>query len=384
VLYRPNIWRLWLIDHHTHIAIEKLNLQEDELPGPLVDGFAHYEVKDLQFGASWLANLAATALKAHEQGVVFVARLSDDDFVACPLKINSRNRRAESLSTFYSSNYSPVACSANPGLLLTAIFEHLARVENISTLTLSPLEVQSPLFITIQNALVASGWKGIHSFFCFGNWIHEVAGNSYPDYLASRRSQLRNTIKRRTRQFLEADRGKLQLIQGGDLLEAAIAEFVAVYNSSWKREEPYPNFIPELLRLSARRGWLRLGIASYDDKPVAGQIWLVWAGTAYIFKLAYHEDYGQLSPGTVLTAYIMQHVIEKDAVTRIDYLSGDDEYKKSWMSARRERHGIAAYNPRTLLGSGMILGRSLNSLLKRLRGKLSSTAQPDRKLRTPA
>jgi CelD/BcsL family acetyltransferase involved in cellulose biosynthesis len=46
----------------------------------------------------------------------------------------------------------------------------------------------------------------------------------------------------------------------------------------------------------------------------------------------------------------MQHVIDVDRVREIDYLIGDEPYKQDWMSHRRERWGIVAYNPRTLKG----------------------------------
>jgi hypothetical protein len=35
----------------------------------------------------------------------------------------------------------------------------------------------------------------------------------------------------------------------------------------------------------------------------------------------------------------------------VDYLTGDDNYKRDWMSQRRERWGILALNPRTPLGA---------------------------------
>jgi CelD/BcsL family acetyltransferase involved in cellulose biosynthesis len=120
--------------------------------------------------------------------------------------------------------------------------------------------------------------------------------------------------------------------------------------------------------MSAREGWLRLGIACYDKVTVASQIWMVMNGTAYIFKLAYDEDYKKLSPGTVLTSFMMEYVINTDAVSTIDYLSGDDNYKKDWMSLRRERHGMAAYNPSTLRGVAMLIGYNLKCLYKKLRG----------------
>jgi CelD/BcsL family acetyltransferase involved in cellulose biosynthesis len=46
----------------------------------------------------------------------------------------------------------------------------------------------------------------------------------------------------------------------------------------------------------------------------------------------------------------MRHVIESDMVKEIDYLIGDDAYKQDWMPLRRERHGLIAFNPRSLRG----------------------------------
>ena len=43
----------------------------------------------------------------------------------------------------------------------------------------------------------------------------------------------------------------------------------------------------------------------------------------------------------------MQHVIDTDHVEEVDYLTGDDAYKQDWMSHRRERIGLVAFNPRT-------------------------------------
>ena len=69
-------------------------------------------------------------------------------------------------------------------------------------------------------------------------------------------------------------------------------------------------------------------------------------GKADIYKVAYDERYKAYTPDALLTAMLMQHVIETDAVTKVDYLQGDDPYKKTWMGERQERWGIVAYNPR--------------------------------------
>jgi len=46
----------------------------------------------------------------------------------------------------------------------------------------------------------------------------------------------------------------------------------------------------------------------------------------------------------------MRYVIDIDKVACVDYLSGDDAYKKEWMSHRRERWGIMIFNWRTWKG----------------------------------
>ena len=358
-----------MADQNKQIQIEKLILGQDSLDAPLHSAFSDYEAQNPQYGEHWLANLASFALDENDKAVIYIAKLGPENFIACPLKVNSRHKRASSLSTFYTSAYSPIVRSDRPEALFLALFQHLAQNEGIAALTLSPMAVSSPIFTLLREALSQGGWRGRHDFFCFGNWIHNVQDQSYQSYLSSRPSKLRSTIARKTKKFFADDRGHLEVILGGDMLESAIARYVSVYNNSWKNEEPYQNFIPELLRLSATRGWLRLGIASYDKQPVASQIWLVCNGTAYIFKLAYHEDYKRLSPGTVLTAHMMQRAIEQDGISRIDYLSGDDAYKADWMTERSEQHGLAAYNPRSPQGLIMLAGYTAKRLLKKLKAK---------------
>ncbi|MBK8121802.1 MAG: GNAT family N-acetyltransferase [Sulfuritalea sp.] len=74
-----------------------------------------------------------------------------------------------------------------------------------------------------------------------------------------------------------------------------------------------------------------------------------------IFKLAFDPACAAFSPGTLLTAHLMEHVIDHANVKEIDFLIGDDEYKKLWMSHRRERWGIVACNPQTVIGLALLV-----------------------------
>ncbi|MBS0467008.1 MAG: GNAT family N-acetyltransferase, partial [Proteobacteria bacterium] len=133
-------------------------------------------------------------------------------------------------------------------------------------------------------------------------------------------------------------------------VERALEAYLAVYAQSWKTPEPCPGFMPGLVRTAAREGWLRLGVLWLGQQPVAAQVWLVHGGKANIYKLAYAKGHEKLSAGSVLTAELMRHVMDEDRVSEVDYLTGDDAYKRDWMAHRRERIGLLAFDPRSPRG----------------------------------
>jgi CelD/BcsL family acetyltransferase involved in cellulose biosynthesis len=234
-------------------------------------------------------------------------------------------------------------------------------------LALSPMDPGSPVFRDLLVQIEALGWIPFE-FFCFGNRYLPVTGD-WQHYLAGRSANLRSSIKRRTRRFLDAG-GVLELVTGATgavALDAAVAAFESVYSASWKRPEPFPAFMPALIRRLAAFDALRLGIARLDGHPVAVQLWFVAGRKASIYKVAYDPAYAEYSPGTVLTAYLLRRMIDGKHVGEVDFLIGDDAYKKHWMSHRRERWGIVAYNPRTLRGGALLLREVLARSAKSLR-----------------
>ena len=66
----------------------------------------------------------------------------------------------------------------------------------------------------------------------------------------------------------------------------------------------------------------------------------------------------------------MKHVIDVDRVSTVDYLSGDDPYKKDWMSHRQERWALVGYNRRTVRGN-------LHYAFHRFRAKWKTLVQTD-------
>ena len=234
---------------------------------------------------------------------------------------------------------------------------------------LKPLDVNSAVFGALKAGLQSAGFV-VQTYFCFGNWYLDVNGRSYAQYLEDLPSVLRNTIVRKKKKLEKSNRAKIAIVTGGEDLQAAINAYEKVYSASWKQPEPYPNFVPELIRACAAMGTLRLGVLHVDGKPAAAQFWIVQNRVALIYKLAYDEAYTDLSVGSILTATLMQHVLDIDRVREVDYLTGDDSYKKDWMSGRRERWGILAMNPHTVRGAAAIVrhvgGRTVKRAIKSL------------------
>jgi CelD/BcsL family acetyltransferase involved in cellulose biosynthesis len=88
-----------------------------------------------------------------------------------------------------------------------------------------------------------------------------------------------------------------------------------------------------------------------DERPIAAQIWIVWHGTATLYKLAHDRSCDILSPGTVLTMRMLERLLDEERVAAIDLGAGDDAYKRLWASRRRERIGLLAFDPRTWRGA---------------------------------
>lgn len=335
------------------------------------------EQRGLFFSLAWFRHLAAAGLGSDVRLRLYGVREARSAALACLLPLRESAgprgmRRLEGLSNWYSSLYGLVGsgeADRKPALaaMAAAIAAERPRWD---VLDLHPLDPGDPAFDALLQALRAAG-MATQRYFCFQNWYLDVAGRCYDDYAAALPSRLKNTLKRKGRQLDKSGRARFEIVTGGAQLDSAIAAYEHIYAASWKSPEPAPDFMPGLMRLCADHGWLRLGIAHVDGEPAAAQLWIVCAGVASIYKLAYDEKFASLSIGSLLTERLMRHVIDIDRVGEVDYLTGDDAYKRDWMSHSRPRCGIIAFNLRSVRGiaaAALHLGGGLlKNGLRRLR-----------------
>jgi CelD/BcsL family acetyltransferase involved in cellulose biosynthesis len=279
----------------------------------------------------------------------------------------------KALNNYYASLWSPTIAVTHS---MHDAAEHIAKDlrqhrPRIATLQLAPMSNEAVGTGALESALQANGWY-TSRYFCFGNWYMDCEGLSFDDYMKQRESRLFNTWQRKAKKF-STDRAashRIELITEPSDVAAAMDAYASIYAKSWKQAEPYPDFVSGWARICAEQGWLRLGLAWADGVPIAAQFWFTVDRRAYIFKLAYDEAHAKLSAGTVLSALLFRHSLDIDHVVAIDYLTGDDIYKRSWMSQRRERIGLLACNPTTaagLLAAGKQLGGAVRQKLRSMR-----------------
>lgn len=343
------------------------------------DLFARAGARSFYLSRPWFRNLAATALAPGETlrlyGVekegraeaLLVARIGGAGGGA------AESRTLSGFTTAYTILFAPlVRDPARPGPALAALAAALAAERPAWTCVhLDCLDRDAPAFAALADALRGAGFL-VHRYFHFGNAYQSVEAG-YEAYLKSLPGLTRSNIKRGAKRLAKDHDSVLEIVTGADGLDRGLAAYEAIYAASWKEPEPFPDFTAGLARACAEAGSLRLGLLHVDGRPAAAQLWIVAAGQATIYKLAYDEAFKRFSVGTILTDHVLRHVIDLDGVREVDFGRGDDPYKSTWLAERRERWGVMAFNPRTARGAVGALRHMLAPALKRrLAGRLGA------------
>lgn len=310
-----------------------------QLPASASALFAQAERDSVFFSRPWFECLTATALEA-DHTLVLACVLSGDKVLAMlPLMQCVGVKIWYSLRHGFTPLYSLLIAEDAQEQILFCLAQGLSQLP-INGLLLEPVADDDHKLNGLEKCLTAAGFNCERRFRHY-NWVHSPQGESYAEYMAARPTSLRNTIERKKRK-LEREHGyDIRLFTGDEVLRG-MPDYYAVYHASWKQNEirnaPFQDCFLEKF---TRAEWSRLGILYVKGKPVAAQLWFVHNQKASIFRLAYDKAWRSYSTGSILTSFLMEHVIDTDRVTEIDFLIGNEAYKQDWMSERRERFLLA-------------------------------------------
>jgi len=201
-----------------------------------------------------------------------------------PLRLTTKGkvRTVESLGNYYTSLFTPLMTKDSDPFAVRYMLASATRDHGgAHVMRFAPMDPESPAYKGLLNELRAIGWIPF-KFFCFRNWFLTVDFD-WEGYLKKRSANLRSSIKRRNKDFA-AEGGTLEIVTSSEGLEQAIAAFQEVYSASWKIPEPYPDFVPSLIRRLSAIGMLRLGIARLRERPIAAHLWLIGRDEASVEK----------------------------------------------------------------------------------------------------
>lgn len=213
---------------------------------------------------------------------------------------------------------------------------------------------------------VRAGGMAVRQFQQFGNWHEPVAGRTWDEYLAARPGRSRETLRRKGR-LAARDGLRFEAVSDPAAIGPALDAYEAIYARSWKVPEPFPRFNAALLHRAAALGAARLGVAWLGGVVVAAQYWTVSDGVATVMKLAHDGAHKALSPGTLLTAHMVRLLLAERVAT-LDFGRGDDPYKQSWATQRRQHVGLLLANPRRPRGLLALLRQDAGRARRLLRG----------------
>jgi hypothetical protein len=303
---------------------------------------------------TWYRVLIAAGVPAGAHAVLLV--FSNDDGPRAVFPMLARGRHAGSLTSLYTCRWRPLLAPDLREDERRALWRGFGQwCRQFACVRLEALDMAD------ADAIRAPG-LAVLRFDHFGNWHERVAGG-WTAYLAARPGPTREAIRRRGKKLMAAG-AVLSVISTPAGIAAGIAAYENVYAKSWKIEEPFPAFNPALMRACAAEGSLRLGLLTLHGAVLAAQFWVVQGHWAAVLKLAHDEAAKAHSPGTVLTALMIERLITADGISELDFGRGDDAYKASWAINRRQRVGIILANPLLPAGLGTIL-RHLAGLIVR-------------------
>jgi len=211
----------------------------------------------------------------------------------------------------------------------------------------------------IFNDIISQLGLNFRIYFSAGDWYLDEINYSFSQYFENLPKKIQKDVQYCRRRLGKMGNLRFQIESDSNSLDHYLDLYDKVREKSWKAPEKDKAFIREFTKLVAEHGWLRLAFLQYNDIPIACQKWIVCNQIAYIWDVVHDEEYGKHSPGKILSADVSQYVFDHDRVTEVDFMTGDEAYKKDWTPKRRERKGITIFN-------NSVRGKGLAFLMTRL------------------
>ena len=142
----------------------------------------------------------------------------------------------------------------------------------------------------------------------------------------------RHEVRRKARRIGEAANVSWYAIDSTSDLQAETDAFIELHRLSTTEKHSFMTsdmqvFFREIVREMHQAGWLYLAFIELDGQRAAAMLGFVYDNRLLVYNSGYDpENFAELSPGIVLTSYIIEDAIQRN-LQIFDFLQGDEVYK---------------------------------------------------------
>lgn len=177
--------------------------------------------------------------------------------------------------------------------------------------------------------------------------VHESpcvdTAQEWEPYWQGRSKNLRSSVRRRRKGLDKQGAVEIEVFEGGAELPGLLEECFRLEAGGWKGErgtaiESSPDtlrFYTELAEWAAGAGLLNLSLLRLDGRVIAFNYSLEDERRHYLLKLGHDVALGDLSPGVVLTAAMVERAFQT-RLQSYEFLGDPDRYKLQWATGSRK------------------------------------------------
>jgi CelD/BcsL family acetyltransferase involved in cellulose biosynthesis len=317
--------------------------------------------------------------RAFGQGTPELRSLRREGRLVGILPIARRNKLLESPANYHTPGFGllaedPAAAAALAGELFDDAPTHVS---------MTSLDPDGESLEAFRIAAEDAGYRVVTRPFTRSLYL-DVKGD-WQGYESALSHNLLRDLRKSARNLEREGKVTVDVVRGGEHLEARMREAFIVEASGWKgaagtaiQSDPSTHrFYIAIGRWAADCGTLRLYMLRVDRRPLAMCFALQEHGICQLLKAGYDPAFGAYSPGKLLMHAMFRDCFES-GVQRIE-LNGDAEpYKLSWANESHEYQRLEAFAPSVagqLAWAAFTYSRPVAS---RLRERLGLTAQDHR------
>lgn len=157
---------------------------------------------------------------------------------------------------------------------------------------------------------------------------------TWDEFLSQLSTEMRNTIKRKTRKILREQNASFERISTCEEVDQVLLIMRDFIDKRWEesgkdiQNHEVFDFGRKLAPALLKRGWLDLNVIKVDNRPIAINWNFRFRGMVYYFRTAFDLglEWRKYSPGIILLAYCIEQAI-KDNFHSYHLLRGQFEYK---------------------------------------------------------